>query len=309
MLVLLWLGILVSDCFSKLFTKKNSQTFSVGGISGALIFTVETSLLSLLFFWMFNGFSLSVTSKTCLYAFFYSIPVILCVVIAIFVYKFGSFAFISFTRSTLALIASMLLGRFAFGEAISAEKILRVAFLMLATSILFYSNLKKAKCKSLDDASKNCFFHPIGVMLTVALAIVGCFSTFILKSFSSIESGAGDSNSFLFMTNLFSAGIGLAILLFFVCIRHVRVGDVKRMVINKSFFNSLFTTLNSNAASLMSLKLVAMMDVAIHTTMSSALGFIAVALVSPIIKEKLDRYTIIATTAAVLSVVVPALIW
>jgi hypothetical protein len=43
--------------------------------------------------------------------------------------------------------------------------------------------------------------------------------------------------------------------------------------------------------------------------MSSALGFIAVALVSPIIKEKLDRYTIIATTAAVLSVVVPALIW
>lgn len=111
------------------------------------------------------------------------------------------------------------------------------------------------------------------------------------------------------MTNLFSAGIGLAILLFFVCIRHVRVGDVKRMVINKNFFNSLFTTLNSNAASLMSLKLVAMMDVAIHTTMSSALGFIAVALVSPIIKEKLDRYTIIATTAAVLSVVVPALIW
>ena len=47
MLALLWAGILASSCVSEFFSKKNSQTFAVGGIGGHLVYTVETSLFSL----------------------------------------------------------------------------------------------------------------------------------------------------------------------------------------------------------------------------------------------------------------------
>ena len=128
-LALLWAGILASTCVSKFFSKKNSQTFAVGGLGGPLIYTVETSLFSLFFFWMFNGFSLSVNFRTCIYAFFYAIIVIIGLVIGIYMFRFGSFAFISFFRSALTLVASMILGRLAFSEAITPDRIVRVVLL------------------------------------------------------------------------------------------------------------------------------------------------------------------------------------
>ena len=308
MLYLLWAGILASTCVSKFFTKKNSQSFSVGGLVGPLVYTVETSLFSLFFFSLFNGFSLTVNFRTSVYAFFYAIIVIVGLVIGIYMYRFGSFAFISFLRSTLTLVASMLLGRLAFEEDITPDKILRVAILMVATGLLFFSNLKKSKRRSADEGVGEKLVHPIGIIICIVTSVLGCGSTYIVKRYS-LDTGVGDSNSLLFMTNFFSALLGAIILV--ICILKRRGGtlEIRKIVVNKNVFNSLFTTLNSNLCSLMSVLLVAMMDVAVYTPITTAFGFVAVAIVAPIVRERLDKYTVAATAIAVLSVFLPELIF
>ena len=307
-LALLWAGILASTCVSKFFSKKNSQTFAVGGLGGPLVYTVETSLFSLFFFWMFNGFSLSVNFRTCIYAFFYAIIVIIGLVIGIYMFRFGSFAFISFFRSALTLVASMILGRLAFSEAITPDRIVRVVLLLFAAGLLFFSNLKKSKRKAGNNAKGEKLVHPLGVLFVIATSVLGCGSTYIVKRYS-LDTGVGDSNSLLFMTNFFSAFLGALILLVYILVRKGEPIGIKKIIVNKNVFNSLFTTLNSNLCSLMTVVIVGMMDVAVYTPVSSAFGFVAVALVAPIIKEKLDKYTVIATIIAVLSVFLPELIW
>lgn len=308
MLALLWAGILTSTCVSKFFSKKNSQTFAVSGLGGPLVYSVETSLLSIFFFWMFNGFSLSVNFRTCIYAFFYALIVVIGHVFGLYLFRYGSFAFISFARSALSLGASMLLGRFAFAEEITPDRIARVVLLILAAGLLFFSNLKKSKRGAENNATGERLVHPLGIIFIVAVCVLGCGSTYIEKRYS-LDAGVGNPNSLLIMTNFFSAILGTAFLLVYILIRRGEPIGIKKIIVNKNIFNSILTTLNSNLCALMTIIIVGMMDVSVYTPVSSAFGFVAVALVAPIIKERLDKYTVIATVIAVLSVFLPELIF
>jgi len=54
--------------------------------------------------------------------------------------------------------------------------------------------------------------------------------------------------------------------------------------------------------------MIASMDVAVYTALTSALGFIALAIATPLVRERHDRYTLAATVLAVLSIVIPLFI-
>jgi hypothetical protein len=54
--------------------------------------------------------------------------------------------------------------------------------------------------------------------------------------------------------------------------------------------------------------MIAQMDVAVYTPITSAIGFVALAIATPLVRERLDRYTLTATAIALLSLFLPLLI-
>jgi hypothetical protein len=76
----------------------------------------------------------------------------------------------------------------------------------------------------------------------------------------------------------------------------------------KSAVAFLNTAIGSVQTITMALLLVTM-DIAVYTPITSAIGFIALAVATPIVRERLDRYTVLATAVAILSIVLPTVLF
>jgi drug/metabolite transporter (DMT)-like permease len=182
--------------------------------------------------------------------------------------------------------------------------------MLCATAVMFIGrNSNKAKTEAENESKTEKRKKLIIVLSTLAfMSLIGAASTAVLKYYSA-DTNVTDQNSFFFITNIFSAFLVLPVLPFTMKRDKIKPSDLWKMVKSKKTIYSAVTTLNSNINSVVQLLLLGMMDVSIYTPLSSAFAFAAVAVATPIIGEKLNRYTIIATVFAILSVVLPAVIF
>ena len=295
---------------SDVMRKKNSSTFSADGLTGTLLYVFETSLFALFYFWALNGFQLKFNSTVVLYGLLYGIIVIVSLVTSIFVYNYASFAFVSFVSGSMTLILSLLSGVILFEETISVEKILRVVIMLGATAVIFIGrNSGKDKNEEKSGTKGEKRKKLIIVLSTIVfMSLIGAAGTAVLK-FYSADPNVTDQNSFFFITNIFSALLVMPVLTFTMKRDKIELLDLWKMVKSKKSIYSAITTFNSNIHSIIQMLLLGMMDVSVYTPVSSAFTFVAVDVATPIIGEKLNKYTIIATAIAVLSVVLPAIIF
>jgi len=297
----------LSKIFSDIMRKKNSSAFSVNGLTGSLFYILETSLFALFYFWTLNRFHLAFNATVIFYGFIYGIIIIASLIPSIFVYNYASFAFISFVSGSMTLMLSLLSGLILFGETISAEKILRVTIMLFATVVVFLGrNEKEAEGtkENMRQKSKNL---SVVLLLLTSSALLAAAGTAVLKYYSA-DNNVTDQNSFFFITNVFSALLVLPILPFTMKHDQISVSDLWQMVKSRKTVYSAITTLNSNINSIVQLLLLRIMDVSVYTPVSSALTFAAVAAATPMIGEKLNKYTVIATVLAILSVILPSLL-
>lgn len=287
--------------------KTNSNAFSSKGITGSLFFVFETSIFALLYFWAFNGFKLEFNSRVILYGFLYGLVVILTVIPSIFVYRYATFSFVSLVSGCLVLLLSLVSGAVFFDEIIGFDKLLRVIIMLCATFVIFLGRNEQNNEKGKQTKEGNKKNITISCLIIAFFAVVSTLGTALVK-FYSVDSGVTDQNSFFFMTNIFSALLVLPILPFAMKKDGVSLKDLGLMLRSKKTVFSAVTTLNSNLSSIVLIFLLANMDVSVFTSVSAALSFAVVAVTTPIIKEKLDKYTIAATVIAILSVVIPSFI-
>ena len=310
MLGLLFGGMFLTRVISDIMRKKNSNVFSVNGITGSLFYVFETSLFALFYFWALNGFKLSFNFNVLVYGLLYGLIVITTLVPAIFVYKYATFSFVTFVSGSASLILSLVAGKLLFNEVISSDKLLRVALMLVATVVIFYGNQSKAKAaneeqRNSENGKKNLM---IACGLILFSALLGVASTVMLKLYAN-DPNVTDQNSFFFVTNIFSALLVLPALPFTMKRDKVKVSDLVNMVKSKKTVYSAVTTINSNINSIIHIAILGLMDVSVFTPLSSALSFAAVAIATPIIGEKLNRYTVISTVIAILSVILPFLLF
>ena len=307
MLGILFCGFFLTQIFSDVMRKKNSNVFSVSGITGSLFYVFETSLFALFYFWALNGFKLSFNNHVLVYGMIYGIVVILTLVLSIFVYRYATFSFVTFVSGSVSLMLSLLVGNLLFNEVISPDKILRIALMLVATFVIFLGNKNKDNKKSSSEEhqaniAKSNFV--IACVIIVLNSILAAVATAILKFYAG-DPNVTDQNSFFFATNIFSALFVLPILPFTMKKNKVKMSELFRMVKSKKTVYSAVTTINSNIRSIIQILILGMMDVSIFSPISSALGFVAVAIATPIIGEKLNKYTVIATIIAIVSVFLP----
>ncbi len=306
---ILFLGYTLSKTLSDIMRKANSKTFSLSGLTGSLFYIFETSLFALFFFWALNGFTLSFNPRVIMYGFVYGIIVVVSLVPTIFMYNYASFAYITFLSGSLSLFFALLAGMTVFGEELTVDKVVRILLMLVATLIIFLGRNAEGKKKEGADTDRpeKKRHSPKLYICIFASVILGCASTVLLKFYSQ-DAGVTDQNSMFFATNIFSALLTLPILPFTMKRDGVSLSDIGKMLKSKKTVYSAITTANSNVASIIQITLLSMMEVSVLNPIAGALSFVAMAIAVPIMGERLNRYTVLSTATAILSVVIPALI-
>ena len=309
---LLLLAYLVPRTASLVTSKKSSSAFSALGFTGSLLYTLEISVLSLFVYWMANGFTLSLNGTVLIYGAAYGFFAFFCLLITVFMYNYGSITLVNFVSSIVSLISSSVFGALLLGEKITPTLILRVALMLLCVFIVYLGAKKGeetnrvAEQKAAEKRKKK--LSPLSIILPSLYALSGLAATFLVKYYTA-DPTATDTNSLFFTVNLFSLVYTLPLLYFASKKQKLGFKQVALACVNK---RSLIVVLNSvvgGVQTIITALLIERMDVALYTPVTSAIGYIALAVATPIVREKLDRYTVIATVAAVLSIFLPILIF
>lgn len=288
--------------FADVMKKKVTNSFSVGGVSGSLFFVLETSIFAMLVFFVLNGFKLYINPLVTFYGFLYGVLVIFSTVSSVFVYNFATIAFVGFVSSCFNLLASQIIGAALFGEAVTLPNLLRVALMILAALVSFIGagGFKIAVAQSVKRFT-------YALILTLTLGMVGTLGTILMKYYTA-DTGVTDSNSFFFMTNVFSALLVIPLIPIAAKRDGVKLSSLLEFAKGRRILYTMLTTANNNIISVVTILLLSMIDVSVFTPLSNTLAFISIAVATPLIREKLDKYTVIATSLAVASVVFPELI-
>jgi hypothetical protein len=152
---------------------------------------------------------------------------------------------------------------------------------------------------------------PLTFILPSIYALIGLAITFIVKYYLVTE-GSTDTNSLYFMTNVFCAAYSLPILAVMMLVKKKDKPNTKDLLlaaVDKRCLGSLVNTGIGSVQMVVGTLLIEAMDVAVYTPVTSAIGFVAMAIATPIVKEKLDVYKISATVIAILSLFLPSLIF
>lgn len=286
-------------------TKSNSRSYSALGMIGSFLYVFVTAVFSVFFFWALNGFTLSINPRVTLYGAIYAGVVIVNLTATVFMYNYGSITTVSFIQSTLSLILAALSGALLFGEQFPPEKLLQIAIMLLCVSVVFIG----ARKTIVDHAQQKqrSGLHPLSIILPSIVALMGVVATMFMKTYDE-DVGTTDINSFFFMTNVFLLIYTVPIILAIGKKRGIPLGEIGSMIADKRTFILFINTAIGSVSSVISAALIAEMEVAVYTAASSAIGFIAPALATPFVRERLDRYSITATLLALLSIIIPSLI-
>ena len=292
--------------FADVVKKSVTNSFSGNGVSGSLFFVLETSIFAMLVFFVLNGFRLYINPRVAFYGFLYGVIVIFSVAVGVFVYNFATISFVGFISSCFTLLASQTLGAILFGEAVTLSNLVRIALMLLAALISFIGagGFKITAAGGSQNQAKRL---AVALILTLIMGATGTLGTVLMKYYTA-DPGVTDSNSFFFMTNVFSGLLVIPMILIAAKRDGVKLSSLSEFVKGRRALYAMLTTVNSNIISVISILLLSLVDVSAFTPLSGALGFISIAVATPIIREKLDKYTISATAIAVASVALPALL-
>lgn len=302
---LLLLIYLIPRVISSVTVKKNSTAFSGLGVPGSFLYVIETGIFSMFFYWALNGFKLSVSPTVVLFSMLYGAVVVLSLTVTIFTYNYGSIALVSFVNGTVSLISSAIFGALLLNEQITPELITRILLMLLCVFTVFIGTKRNG------GAEENKKLSPLTFILPSLSALITLAITFIVKYYLVTE-GSTDTNSLYFMTNVFCASYSLPILAIMMLVKKKDKPNTKDLLlaaVDKRCLGSLINTGIGSVQMVVGTLLIEAMDVAVYTPVTSAIGFVAMAIATPIVKEKLDVYKISATVIAILSLFLPSLIF
>lgn len=283
----------------KLFSKLCSNNVTSNSKSAYVLFLAVNCLFACGFFWMFGGFQIHLNLTTILYSLLYALIITGILIVSLLIYQYATIAAVNIIPSSFSLLGSMLIGYAFFGEQIGWHTCLRVALMLLASFLIFLD--RKPNDPEADPLKPKKKIFPMIAIFAVYI-LFGYANTIVTKSFA-ISKQVTDDNSFFFMTNafiVFGALIVLAVEFF-----KARESLMRSLTLLKprKLISLAGNTVCSNIGSLLSLRLVALMDVSLYSPIGTAVGIFLAIVSSWIFRERLGLYSYLAAAISVVAVI------
>ena len=133
------------------------------------------------------------------------------------------------------------------------------------------------------------------------MSLIASLATLVSKYYTVIV-GSSDANSFFFITNLFQIGFGcVGALIIYVKCRPKRE-EILPYFKPKNLAITSLNTITSNVASLIDLLILSLMDVTVYSPISNTLMLLAGGAASLMLRQRLGKYSIMAISLSVLTV-------
>lgn len=281
----------------KVFTKLCSHSIAGRSTCAYALFLTVNGLVACVFFFISGGLAIHLNLSTLIYSILYAAVITLSLIASILAYKHATVAAVSIIPTGFSLLGSMLIGYAFFEEAIGARTVARVA-VMLCASLLIFLDQRKHRVSPTEVKKKK--LAPTIAVFT-AVILFGYGNTIVTKSFA-ISPHVTDANSFFFMTNALIV-IGALLVLLVEGLKSRESLQASLFLLKpKSLLSLSGNTVCSNVGSLLSLRLVALMDVSLYTPIASAVGILLAIVGSWIFRERLGLYSYLAAAVACVAI-------
>ena len=262
------------------------------------VFMVVNGIIACIFFFVSGGFRLEANMPTLIYAAIYTVIVVFSLVSNMIALKYINIVALTVVINTLGLIASSAVGAWLFNETVDGRKIARIA-IMLVSVVLFAADGVVGKKKEKDSRK----FSLMAVIIIIVMLAVNCANTVVTKYYA-LDTRVVGENSFFFFTNVFLI-VASAVVVIFELIRSPE--EIKKVTPLFRPLNLLAlsgNTVCSNIGSLVSLLLLAQMEVSVLSPISSALGILVGFIGSLIFREKLGVLSYLGVLGALAAVII-----
>ncbi|MBE6548943.1 MAG: hypothetical protein E7670_00780 [Ruminococcaceae bacterium] len=299
---LLFLITAVVSLGSKAFLKLCSNILTQNSVAKYSLILIINSFVACLFFGIFGSFKIAVNRATFLYSVIYAVIAAVSIISGVVVYRYASISNVNVVSSSCGMICTAIVGWIFFTEKVDRLNIIRLIIMLVAIVFVFFDQKKKESAIKPTMERKKGDLFSLAIIITI-ITVCGCANTVVLKAFA-MSKKVTDENSFFFLTNVFLLIVALTIFMA-ECIQ--KKGEFKNsaeLLHPKKLIAIGGNTVCSNISSLVSVLIVAQLDVSIYSPISSALGIIVGLVGSLIFRERLGVFAYIAAAVACVAVVI-----
>jgi len=298
---LLFLLFAVGGLGSKSFSKLCSNILNQNSVAKYSLVLVINSLVACLFFGIVGGFKIAVNSNTLLYSIIYAAIVAVSIISNFVVYRYASISNANIVSSSCSMVCTAVIGWMLFREKLDILNVIRIAIMLVAIAFVFFDQKNNETVTKLTMERKKGNIFSLALIIAIITAC-GCANTVVLKTFA-MSQKVTNENSFFFLTNVFLLIVTLVVFVV-ACLR--KKGEFKdsvHLLYPKQLVAIGGNNVCSNITSLVSVLIVAQLDVSIYSPISSALGIIVGLVGSLIFKERLGVFAYMAAAVACIAVV------
>ena len=286
---------------ANVFSKLCSNTVTHDSAARYSLVLIINSIVACFFFLCFSGFRIRINTATLMFSVAYALVVALSVVCNVIVYRYASISNVNVISNACAMICTAALGVLFFSEEFHLTAAARIGIMVLAIIFVFADQrAHQKKDGGAPNQGKRRLFALIALIALISIA--GCANTVVLKLYAQ-SSLVTDENSFFFFTNVVLC-LGSAVVFLIACLsKRGELRDALTLLRPKELFSIAGKTVVSNISSLLSIFLIARVDMIVFSPISSAIGILVGVIGSMLFREKLGVFSYIAAAASVIAVI------
>ena len=297
----IWLLFLITSVvslMSKAFSKLCSNMVAQSSAAKYSLILIVNSLVACLFFWCSGGFFLSLNVATIGYSVVYALVAAVSLLSNLLVYRYASISGVNILSSGCGMVCSTAVGWFVFSEQIDERDLIRLTIMLTAVFFVFLDQ-KRSGCKEQEQKNKL-----ISLILVIAvMTLCSCANTVVLKLFAESDA-VTDENSFFFFTNVVLL-VGSASVFGGACAcRRGAFRDSIALLRPKRIISVAGNTVCSNIATVISVLIMAQMDLSMYSPISAAIGVVIGLLGSLLFRERLGVLSYVAAAVACVAVII-----
>ena len=285
---------------ANVFSKLCSNTVRDDSLSKYSLVLIINSIVACIFFAFSSGFSISVNGATLIYSTVYAFIVALSIVTNVIVYRYASISNVNVISNASGMVCTALVGVFLFSEPLGLMGVLRISVMLIAIFCIFIEQKKHSLVSVEPDRGDKQGHFLLLTTLIALISVASCANTVILKMYA-LSTQVVNENSFFFFTNVLLC-IGSVVVFLFSCLR--KKGEFREALSlfrPKQLCSIAGKTVVSNISSLISILIVAKVDMVVFSPVSSAIGIVVGVIGSLLFRERLGIFSYIAVIVSAIA--------
>ena len=261
------------------------------------VFLLVNCTMSLIFFWLLAGCRIYTDWKLVGLSAIFALICIGTNISGLYALKYCLAASATSVQSGGNMIIASTLGFLLWQEEATLSRIVAIAMMLAAIYFIY----KEAKGEKKQDA-------PLGKrLLFLGLTAVFAALTTVINKFFVEICGDAEQNSYCFYCNVFMIAFCLVYLAVYCAKKSFPKAEIREFMQPKRLGLLTGNSVIGNLGTVAMLPLLALVDVAVFSTVSTSMGILSGVAVSVMLRQKMTKFTYLSVALAIAAVVLQAL--